>query len=57
MPDIEIDCTTGSLPAYLARPDGNGPWPGVIVVHDAPGMTTDLPTRPTGLLGTATWRP
>lgn len=42
MPDIEIDCTTGSLPAYLARPDGNGPWPGVIVVHDALGMTTDL---------------
>ena len=42
MPDIEIDCATGSLPADLARPDGNGPWPGVIVVHDALGMTTDL---------------
>jgi len=42
MPDISYDCPAGPLPAYLAVPDGDGPWPGVVVVHDALGLTTDL---------------
>lgn len=42
MPDISIGRPAGALPAYLAQPAGDGPWPGVIVVHDALGMTTDL---------------
>jgi carboxymethylenebutenolidase len=43
MPHISYDCPAGPLPAYLAVPDGgSGPWPGVVVVHDALGMTTDL---------------
>ena len=32
----------GSLQGYLAAPDGPGPWPGVVVLHEAFGLTDDI---------------
>lgn len=42
MPDITYLAPAGPLPGYLAVPAGDGPWPGVVVVQDALGMTADL---------------
>ncbi len=41
MPEATIDTRHGQLPCYLALPAGAGPWPGVVVVHDAAGVTRD----------------
>ncbi|MET9211267.1 MULTISPECIES: dienelactone hydrolase family protein [unclassified Nocardia] len=42
MESIEIDTPTGRIDALIARPQGAGPWPGVVVLHDALGVNADL---------------
>jgi carboxymethylenebutenolidase len=40
--DIEIPTKSGTMPGYLATPAGAGPFPGVVVIHDALGMSPDV---------------
>jgi len=42
VPDIRYAAPEGELAAYLALPTGNGPWPGVVVVHEIFGLTDDI---------------
>ncbi len=42
MADIVITTPQHQLRSYLAQPAGEGPWPGVVIVHDAFGMSEDL---------------
>lgn len=39
MPDLTFETPHHALNAYLATPEGKGPWPGVVAIHDVYGLT------------------
>ena len=41
MATITIDAPDGPIDALLGVPEGEGPWPGVVVIHDAFGYGPD----------------
>ena len=41
MTSIKIDTPDGPIDALLSVPDGQGPWPGVVVIHDALRLRPD----------------
>lgn len=50
-PSLRIDTPVGSLGVHVEVPDGQGPWPAVVVLHDAAGMTADTVEQARWLAG------
>ena len=57
MADVKISSSSGEIPAWFAKPDKNGPWAGVVVLHDAAGMSRDLKNQTGWLASEGICRP
>jgi carboxymethylenebutenolidase len=42
LPDVRVPTPSGDLPGHLATPSGDGPWPGVVVIHDLFGLSANF---------------
>jgi dienelactone hydrolase len=52
MPEIQTTVSERVLSAYLCLPRGEGPWPGVVVLHDVRGQTDEA----VALINVCFWR-
>lgn len=39
---VTYPAVSGQLQAYLARPDGAGPFPALVLIHEAWGLNEDM---------------
>ena len=56
MTTIEIETPAGRIDGLLSLPTGEGPWPGVVVIHDGFGYGPDKQAISTASHGQAIWR-
>jgi len=56
MTTIDIDTPAGPIDALLSIPEGEGPWPGVVVIHDAFGYAPDNELVSGRIARAAMWR-
>ncbi|MCS6911445.1 MAG: dienelactone hydrolase family protein, partial [Anaerolineales bacterium] len=39
---VQFHSSDHTLQAYLARPDGDGPFPALVIIHEAYGLNDDM---------------